>query len=559
MSDTFEPYKKTLGQLLISTSPAMRVPDYQRDYSWDKEQIQEFWEDLYNFIGSEPVKTFNKEYFLGAIVLVDNGTYNLVLDGQQRLATATILIAALRDKMREYKQDAAQQLQNQFIVFEDALTGERIPRLELNIFDREYFRELVQIYPRSNEPIQSKKSHQLIHKAYSYFSEKVNEFWDKSGGGREGFEWAGRFTIILRQYVVLITAVSKNERSAASIFTALNDRGIGLSTVDLVRSHILQRAHESQRDGLLQYWNRVFEACGNDTGVEALMRTSWVSLHGDLKTRALYKVISDFLDKQDSSSGALKYSQALSDDALFYRRLRDGDTDDPELEQYWLNLRFLKFNSGSPLLMAAARKFSAEEQKTLAKSLMILVLRHNTICNLDRASLESLAFSCAKDVSDGNGLQAVLRKLRERSPNEKLFSEGFNTLSFSPAEHGIARCLLELINDELTTTSELDIANSSRVHVEHIQPQTPLAGEEWQSQATHVKRFGNLTLLDKRLNIQIKNARFPIKKQAYAESRLEITKQLLGYDDWSPSRVEERQANLFQLAQKIWPEKLVDF
>ena len=207
--------------------------------------------------------------------------------------------------------------------------------------------------------------------------------------------------------------------------------------------------------------------------------------------------------------------------------------------------------------MAAARKSQPTSKKILAKALLVLVLRHSIVCNLDRASLEYLAFSCAKDVSNGKSLKAIIERLRGKSPSEKLFGEGFRTLSFSQTEHSVARCILELINEELVTTSELDIANSARVHVEHIHPQTPLTGEEWKSQATWVRRLGNLTLLDKRLNVQIKNARFSIKKQAYAESSLEITKQLLQYDDWSPAHVEQRQADLLKLAQRIWPEELV--
>lgn len=71
------------------------------------------------------------------------------------------------------------------------------------------------------------------------------------------------------------------------------------------------------------------------------MRMLWVSQYGNLKIRALYKVISEFLDLQDETDGTLKYSKRLKEDALLYRQLRDGDTDDPELEEYWLSLDFL--------------------------------------------------------------------------------------------------------------------------------------------------------------------------------------------------------------------------
>src|SRR6266576_3543848 len=90
---TFQPDKRTLGQILSNTSPPIRVPDYQRDYSWDKDQIEEFWNDLIEFSGTSLEGLVGREYFLGASVLVNNGTFHLLLDGQQRLATATILLA----------------------------------------------------------------------------------------------------------------------------------------------------------------------------------------------------------------------------------------------------------------------------------------------------------------------------------------------------------------------------------------------------------------------------------------------------------------------------------
>lgn len=78
--DTFQPEKRALGQILSSTSPPIRVPDYQRDFSWKDEQTSDFWSDLITFGGTDPqAKLTGKEYFLGAAVLVNNGTYHLLL------------------------------------------------------------------------------------------------------------------------------------------------------------------------------------------------------------------------------------------------------------------------------------------------------------------------------------------------------------------------------------------------------------------------------------------------------------------------------------------------
>ena len=148
--------------------------------------------------------------------------------------------------------------------------------------------------------------------------------------------------------------------------------------------------------------------------------------------------------------------------------------------------------------------------------------------------------------------------LRNQSPDEKLFAQNFLALTFSTAEHGSARYLLRLFDDRIATTEEVSVAGTDRVHVEHIYPQHPKDSERWARHSEYVCRLGNLTLLDRRLNEQIKNAMFALKKtQAYQSSRLEVTRQLLQYDEWSPQHIELRQSYLLGLAEGMWPQGLI--
>ncbi|MCW5965555.1 MAG: DUF262 domain-containing protein [Bryobacterales bacterium] len=555
--ETFQPEKRTLGQILSSTSPPIRVPDFQRDYSWAEQQVSEFWEDLVAFGGNEPIsKLAGKEYFLGAAVLVNNGTYHLLLDGQQRLATATILLAVLRDKINEFKADAAKQIQDQYIAFEDHLTGEKVSKIQLNVFDRSFFRDYVQAFPRVDGTVASKKSHQLVEKAYGYFHTRVAAGWDAAGGGKKGFNWAAHITQILREHLALVTVVSNNEKSAASIFATLNDRGIGLSTVDLIRSFVLQHAHETQREEILQCWDGALDACGTAITAEALMRLSWVSQHGDIKARALYKVVSEHLDKGTSP---LEYSRRLRDDAVLYRRFRDGDSDDEDLQESWTAPRTLKANSAYALLLSAHHKLTSDEQRQLAKALVSLAVRHNIVCNLDRARYETTVYAAAKRISEGHGYGAAIGDLRSISPDDELFVKNFCALTFSQSEHGTARYLLRGVEASLAATKELVVAGSSKVHVEHIYPQTPREGMALPNHKQWVNRIGNLTLLDRRLNETIKNAAFADKKlEAYSKSQLALTKALLSFpDDWTSELIDRRSFELCTEAQKVWPQTLV--
>src|SRR5215813_5021303 len=288
--DFFTTEKRTLGVVLLSTTPPLRVPEYQRDFSWEEKQISEFWNDLEHFDQLYPGNNISgKEYFLGAAVFVNNQTYNLILDGQQRIATATILLAAIRDKIREYRENAANQIQNSFISFQDHLTGEQLPKLQLNEFDRAFFRDSIQGFP-PNPAAATKKSHKLILKAYKYFAERIQEGWNTLGGGENAFKWVARVSKTLTDHVSLVTVVSTDEDNAASIFETLNDRGIGLSTADLLRSWLLHHSPPGQRPEIIECWSDVFDSAGSGDGAQTLIRLSWVSRHGDVKERSLYKV-----------------------------------------------------------------------------------------------------------------------------------------------------------------------------------------------------------------------------------------------------------------------------
>jgi hypothetical protein len=209
-------------------------------------------------------------------------------------------------------------------------------------------------------------------------------------------------------------------------------------------------------------------------------------------------------------------------------------------------------------LIAASHKFSEEDQKALAKALVSLVVRHNTVCKLDRSTLETEAFARSKDISNGATLEQILELLRVKSPDNMLFAARFGSLNFPVAGNAVARYLLRAFDGIMATTEEISIAGSDRVHVEHIYPQTPRPEHKWTKHDEYVTRLGNLTLLDRRLNEQIKNSTFLVKRdQAYRGSRLEITKHLTQYPDWSPERIEERQAYLCSLANQLWPHTLV--
>lgn len=555
-TDVFEPDRRTIGQVLSRTSPPIRVPDYQRDFSWSTKEVADFWEDIIAFDSRYPENQITgKQYFLGATVLVNVGEWHLLLDGQQRLATATILLAALRDKMRPFRPNAANQVQDNYIAFEDHLSGGRQFKLELNVFDRPYFRSFIQSSPRGDVP-PTKRSHRLIRQAYDYLSQRVTAGWEIVGSDSAGFDWAARIAKTVTDHVSVISVTSTDEDSAGAIFETLNDRGIGLSPADLLRSWLLQRALPADRDEIIECWSEVFECCGTSERAQTLIRLSWVAQHGDVKARKLHQVIKPALE--DSRVTSIEYSRRLHADAQLYQRFREGDTDDLELADLWVGLRAARANAGYALLIAAGNALPHAAQSRLGRALMALVIRYNILGGGDRTKIESAVFKAAQSVSAGEGEDSALQLLRELSPTAEQFETNFTNATFKPQSYGVARYILREIERSLRQTQELDVNPPDRVHLEHIYPQNPPADRKWPQHSELVHRLGNITLLDRRLNEQIKNADFATKKElAYRNSELKITLQLLDYDDWSPDRINVRQELLARHASAIWPENLL--
>ncbi|MEX2226448.1 MAG: DUF262 domain-containing protein [Dehalococcoidia bacterium] len=230
MTDQYNAGKRALGEILTTTSAKIEVPQWQRDYSWESTQVEQFWTDLVVFSDQHPGQNLNKhEYFLGSMVLVeDDKNTNLLLDGQQRLATATILLSVIASYLVEYDQNASTRLRQKYIVDYDDASKENRYTVTLSVFDREFFRIAIQDgQPDAIAP--EYYSHKLIKHARDYFTTKFEEQYTKLGRGEPAKDWALRIRQVLTDHMSVVVVSSLDEDSAATVFETLNDRGIGLS------------------------------------------------------------------------------------------------------------------------------------------------------------------------------------------------------------------------------------------------------------------------------------------------------------------------------------------
>src|ERR1700676_2630475 len=157
-----------LGHLIADK--AISVPTYQRAYAWEEKHVRSLFQDI-----GAAIRTSQKEYFLGSIVAAPSADGTEVVDGQQRLATAAILLAAIRDYFTSKGDiDRAKQIETTYLITKDFRTQEPLPRLKLNSLDRDFFVRTVLLHPKERKPSEPERnSHKRIARAAQLAAEHV--------------------------------------------------------------------------------------------------------------------------------------------------------------------------------------------------------------------------------------------------------------------------------------------------------------------------------------------------------------------------------------------------
>ena len=551
--------RKAIGELLSTARTRIEVPEWQRSYSWEKEHFEAFWLDIINFDSLHPQDTIKKEeYFLGAAVLVTGSEVDLLLDGQQRLATATVLLSSLRDALAKYDTGADTRLQSKHIADYDDHTEEVSPALTLNYYDRDYFRSEIQDDSKSGKMwVQVKyKSHERMRAARRYFDERISEEEAKCGGGDDAYRRILRIKDVLLNHVSLVVIESSDEDNAATVFETLNDRGIGLSTSDLLRNFLLRTVPRSKREEVVSAWGSILETAGESSSKDFL-RHFWVSQRGDVKSRRLYREIKDTILAENINP--LTFSRQLSRGSHIYQDLVHARDDDEDVQRLLGDIKQLNARMLYPALLSGKMIVldgnSADEPELtgffeFVSALLTIFVRHSVVGKRDASELEGVVYSVAVDLRKNKRFDEAVATLRKASPSSQQFQDDFAKVAFKL--NGRARYILRELEHAKRKTQEVAVEIPSRIHVEHIYPKTPLQGREFPNHEDVVYRLGNLTLLGKGINVAIKNSSFEEKRLKYKDSDILMTRELLKWDTWTASSIEERQRQLAELAVDIW-------
>lgn len=527
------------------------VPLFQRSYAWDSREINDLWQDLIDTYEGDI-----KEYFLGSMVFTpheQNGKEK-ILDGQQRLATILLFLAALRDVLKANPKAESQTRAaaiNELIYSTDPVHLQKRIKIELNRQDKAFFEDAVIHGLFSNVAYES---HKLIKQAYETFKYNITQ----KIAVDENFA-AGILDVILSKFII-IRIEADNDLNAHLIFETLNDRGLELSIADLLKNYVFSISGASLEDIDVK-WKEMVDNVG-DHNVSRFLRHFWCSSKELVRKEDLYKKIKSVIK---SAEDAKKFTQQLSEEGFIYFNLLNPTHEfwtDEECESLLSNLNVLRVEQVFIILLALYKRFYKENKegfKEIVKSLVNFTFRYGTICNLNPNEMERLYSDLAVEIrKKGIEVEELKNRLRKLSPDDKTFTKAFSEKEFRNSR--LAKYILVCLNNYMLKTrgEKEKITNVSRVNLEHIIPLRP--DKEWEKflKERNVRtdewkyKLGNMTILLKEYNRKVANRFFIAKRKMYQKSTLPTNDELKVYEEFGPKQIEERQQRMAEVAKEIW-------
>ncbi|WP_298146739.1 DUF262 domain-containing HNH endonuclease family protein [Flavobacterium sp.] len=541
-------YTRTISTL-FSTNVKYVVPRFQREYSWTKDEVSELWHDVINNLNIKDDKIVNLEYFIGSLVLIgeDKSSEMLIVDGQQRLTTITILLSALVETFKSIGQnDFAQGIYSTYIEGKD-VRFKPFFKLE-NENPAPFLQESIQhISKKENQP--QNKEEKTLWDSYLYFINKLKlenlkkdiKFWNDIPGSIDQKQLAileaVRDEILLNLKVIYITVA--NEDDAYMIFETLNARGKNLSSVDLIKNDLFKVLNSTHPDDTAKRnWKQIqlnLSSRATKINFETFFRHFWLSKYNFVTESKIYKNFK--IESNKDSFNHYDFIVDLGKEADIYNLIANPlKTDWPDQNDATV---FNSLNALSLFQITQIRTFIL----ALIKKRVDRLINHSDFCKIlnemekfhfKYSGISSLKMNIfegkysktARDIRKATTKQQskevidqLLSFYKEKEPSFDSFKQKFSELKFTnqyTRDKKLIQYVFSKIENSYRQTDELSI---NKISLEHIDPQTNANGNYgW---------LGNLLPIDKQLNEQCGNKSFIDKLPIYEQSDLKVVNEFL--------------------------------
>ncbi len=537
----------------------IRIPDYQRGYSWENKEVQEFFTDVSYFSDIEILKRPDSPYFLGPIVLMRgdySDVYYYAVDGQQRISTFIMLLCVIRDLSSSLCGDAGVKFGNKVhtqYINSIGLNGGSRMSLKLGDLDHRFYEQFVLKQDRKSHLVPRNKSNGLIKKARNLIENLLRE---KISTQPEPLTYMENLYNNITHKVIMVAIEVKGERDAMNVFERINVRGKPLSESDLIRHKLMSSSNKGDRKNLRNKWDSLENMLGGEEAkIDGFLSHMWASRRGETKGIKLYDEISLYLEETETTP--LEFVDEFVDDCNIYINLLKTSSNlihHESRESVRITHATLGAKQALPLFLSAYRRFEkTPEFSKLALAVEALVVRHHYFAGHDTSELKVAFYKAAKQINDARSkeqaLKSAMNTLIKINPTDSQVIAGIQRqmkINKLPALY-ILRQL-----ENLTQNGAFE----AQATLEHIFPQNA-SSKEWGLNAERLKPYishlGNLTLLTSSDNSKASNRNFSHKKsKVYKTSNLKLTSEIIQFRSWGKQPIRRRAESLAKLANKRW-------
>mgnify|MGYP003194878494 FL=1 len=568
IGDDFLQAGETTLNKLLNTSRQFIVPIFQRNYSWQKSQYEQLWFDI---LRASKFKE-KQNHFIGSIVYIDMGTpagrpqQLLLIDGQQRLTTISILLCAIKDYVQKFNLETKlinlAKIKNQFLYNSDEIDEDRY-KLLLNVQDKETYIKLI-----DNTIFTVNKPATNIIKCYEFFYERIEDFIKQHGQIDEIY--AGIFKLSL-----VSISLDKDSDNPQMIFESMNSTGKDLSQTDLLRNYLLMDLTPEKQTRLYKtYWKPMEELFGediykNDVNKFDYFIRDFLTLKSDTgyicKINNVYENFKRYyLDNNCEKFTVLK---DLFTYAKYYACIDLLQENDDELKLYWQEFKKLDSHVVYPFLLNLyddySRQILIKEDFKKILQVVISYLWRRAICEIPTNSLSKTFATLYQAVDKDDYVNSVIKAFVFKSSYKRFPSdyEVREKLQTKDIYHfRLRKYLLEAL-ENYYHKEPIDL-NTANYTIEHIMPQNiehnlswqQMLGEDWQEvHSLYLHSLGNLTITG--YNAEMSNKSFWEKvngESGFKHSHLKLNESIAQCDVWNKKAIQRRTNILTDIIFKIW-------
>ena len=556
---------RTINYLeLIGNGRSYRVPPYQRDYSWSEDQWEDLWNDITD-LGSRP----EDRHYLGALVVEGRSDREfLVIDGQQRLATLSLLALAVIARLRALADDGVdpdanrergKELRNRFVGEKDPASLIESSRLYLNETDNPFYQDYLVPLREPLNPRGLPKSNRLLWKCFRYFVGKIDSLEALRGDGRAV---AGLLSETMARQLLFILITVDDELNAYTVFETLNSRRLELTTTDLLKNYLFSRiAVPADLEALQRRW-RSLVATVDQARFPEFLRHHLLCELPQVRSQRVFKLVRE---RTRTPRDVFELLAALEERAELFAAVSDPNhdywTDLPDAKEYIRDLNLFRVRQAMPLLFTAWESLSGSDFVRVLKLVSVISFRYTVVSGLNPNALEAVYHRAAKAVTDGSARTpaAVFEHLEPIYVDDERTRQNFALLAVRTRgqRRKLAKYVLARLEQDAAGGRACD-PETDPGSIEHILPENPadawretFPAERWEA---FVYRLGNLTLLEPAANRSVGNGDYPGKLDAYRRSGYALARQVpeMAPEAWTLALVEERQRRLAERAVHLW-------